>query len=435
MRRNTVGVGIVGYGVVGNGVVKLLRRKRAAIRRQAGVDIEIRRIAEREPARCRTSSVPSALFTPNMQDILDDPDIRIVVELIGGKTSARQIVTGALSRGKHVVTANKALLAARWGEIFSLVERTGATIRFESSVMAGVPVIRSLHEGLAGNNVTAFMGILNGTTNFILTRMEQRGVEFQKAVEEARKRGLCEADPALDVDGHDAADKLSILGSLASGQWLPPENIYTEGIRHLAHDDLAFGREQFGCDLKLLAVYKRRGSRAEARVHPTFIPGDHPLAAVRNEFNALYLQNDTAGPVMLYGKGAGQLPAASGVIADIIAQARIVAGRAAGDLRPPVNSSRSLVVVPMEEISSSFYLRFSTVDRPGVLSRIAGALGEHKVSIQSVHQRGRPDAHGVVAIVMATHTTREGDLRAAIRKIDAWKSIVRKKTVAIRIED
>jgi len=433
MNRNVVGIGVVGCGVVGSGVVRMLRRKRAAIRRQVGVDLEVRRIAEKDPRRVRDLSIPRALIAADMRAVLDDPEVSIVVELIGGRTAARECVLGALSRGKHVVTANKALLSAHWGEVFSLAERNAAAVRFEASVMAGVPIIRSLHEGLAGNAVNAMMGILNGTTNFILTRMAERGVEFPRAVEEARRRGLCEADPTLDVDGFDAAHKLSILASLASGRWLPPERIPTEGIRHVERDDLVAGREQFGCVLKLLAVYKRHGACAEARVHPAFIPADHPLAAVRHEFNAMYLSADAAGNVMLYGKGAGQMPAASGVVSDVLDLARSLACAAAPPVGVPARADDPLELIPPDRVAGRYYVRFTTVDRPGVLSAIAGALGRHGVSIASCHQRGRSD-QGPVAIVMTTHAARESDFRAAISEIDAMRAIVRKKTVAIRIE-
>jgi homoserine dehydrogenase len=300
--------------------------------------------------------------------------------------------------------------------------------------MAGVPIVRTLHDGLAGNTVHSMRGILNGTTNFILTRMARRSMDFSRAVAEAQKRGLCEADPTLDVDGLDAAHKLSILASLASGRWLPPSSIHTEGIRQVERDDIMFGREEFGCDLKLLAIYKRRGTRAEARVHPTFIALDHPLAAVQEEYNAIHLETDTAGPVMLYGKGAGGLPAASGVISDVITLAKAVAGGSTVPGGPRLEGAQPLPLISMDEIESRFYIRFSVADRPGVLSAIAGALGREGVSIASCHQRGRSD-QGPVAVVMTTHPTREGAFRAAIARVDGLKSIVRKPTVAIRIED
>ena len=434
MRRNTVKIGIVGCGVVGSGVVKILRRKRAAIRRRTGADVELGRIAEKDPSRITDRAIPRSLVTTDMRDILEDPDIRIVVELIGGKTAARELVFGALNRGKSVVTANKALLSERWNEVFGLARATGARIQFESSVMAGVPIIRSLHEGLAGNTVRSIMGILNGTTNFILTRMSERGVEFPRGLDEARKRGLCEADPSLDVDGFDAAHKLSILGSLASGRWIPPDAIHTEGIRHIERCDVITGLQEFGCDLKLMAIYKRRGAGVEALVHPCFIPTDHPLAAVRNEFNAIYMDCDAAGPVMLYGKGAGQMPAASGVVSDIIALAQSVQSGAVVRRLPAGIEEKPLDPIPIAEIERRYYLRFTTVDRPGVLSAITGALGKRMVSLASCYQRAQ-SAKGPVHIVMETHTSREGALRQAIREIDAMKSIVKKKTVVIRIED
>ncbi|HRU04737.1 MAG TPA: homoserine dehydrogenase [Candidatus Brocadiia bacterium] len=432
MPRDSIKVGVVGCGVVGAGVVKMLRRKRAAIRQMSGADIEIVRAVDKDPKRLASLDLPKSCLSADMSAVLEDPDIRVVVELIGGKGAARELVFAALSRGKNVVTANKALLSAFWPQIFTLSRKTGARIQFEASVMAGVPIIRGLHEGLVGNTVTSMTGILNGTTNFILTRMSQRGLHFAKAVEEARKRGLCEADPTLDVDGFDAAHKLAILGSLASGRWLPPEAVHTEGIRHIEPCDIAWGRQELGCDLKLLAIYKRQGSQVDARVHPAFVPSGHPLAAVRDEFNAAYIESDAAGPVMLYGKGAGQMPAASGVVSDVIAlavegagaHARIPAGFEKDPIRP----------IPLEDVESHFYLRFSTVDRPGVLAAITGALGAQSVSLATCVQRGRA-AQGPVAIVVTTHRCREGALRKALEKIDSMKDIICRKTILIRMLD
>jgi homoserine dehydrogenase len=301
--------------------------------------------------------------------------------------------------------------------------------------MAGVPVIRTLQEGLAGNHISSLLGILNGTSNFILTRMANRGVEFKRALDEARRKGLAEANASLDIDGYDAAQKLSILGSIALGKWVPPTDVHREGIGHIERADLEAARSQFGYVLRPLAIFKNRGDAVEARVHPTFVPEAHPLASVENEFNALLIHSDTAGPVTLAGKGAGERPAASGVISDIISLARAIHRGgdrgAAVPLQPGADRAR---VAPLSDVETKFYLHFSVVDRPGVLSFISGVLGKNLVSIATMHQRDRSE-QGAVPVIMVTHEAREGAVRKALAVIDAATSIAKRKTVAIRIEE
>jgi len=433
LATNNVRLGIVGLGTVGMDVLRTLRKNRAVVRSRCGTEVEVARVADRDVERLRACGLPPAKCSTTFQAILNDPAIEIVVELIGGAGAARELVTQALKAGKHVVTANKALLAAQWQEILSLAHRRRRALGFEASVMAGVPVIHSIEAGLAGNQIQSLFGILNGTTNFILTRMAQ-GLEFDSALHEARARGLCEADASLDIDGYDAAQKLAILGTISLGRRVPVAAIYREGIGQIERFDIEEARSQFDYVLRPLAVLKR-GRQVEARVHPTFIPTHHPLAAIENEFNALLIHTDTAGPITLSGKGAGGKPAASGVISDIVEVARAIRkGDGEAALVPAQPAPGSVRIAPIEEVQSKFYLRFSVVDRPRILAFISGALGRHGVSIATCHQLGRSE-RGAVPLIMVTHLTREGAMRRALSRIDASHRIVKRKTVVVRIEE
>jgi len=433
--KEEIKIAVVGLGTVGAGVVKALRRNRRVVRARCGADVAVRYAVDVDRKRLRATPLPKRCQAADYRVALDDPEIQIVVELIGGTTAALDLIVSALKAGKHVVTANKALLAKHWRRIFSLAHKRCCAIGYESSVMAGVPVIRALQEGLAGNSVSSLFGILNGTSNFVLTRMENERVEFKPALAEARRRGFCEADASLDIDGDDAAQKLSILGSIALRTWLPPSKICREGIGHLERLDLDEAREQFGYAIRPLAILKRTPGAVEARVHPTLVPLSHPLAAVEEEFNAVLINADTAGAVMLTGRGAGEKPAASGVISDIVSLSRAIrqggGGSALAPLRPV---AEKLVITPAQDVESKFYLRFSVVDRPNVLSYIAGALGKQGVSIDRCHQRGRSEK-GAVPVFMITHCAREGAVRRALAEIDSARRIIRRKTVAIRIEE
>ncbi len=354
---------------------------------------------------------------------------------MGGTIAARQIVLQALEAGKHVVTANKALLSEHWPELLNAARRSDTSLHFEASVMAGVPTVRALNEGLAGNTVQSILGILNGTTNYILTRMSDEGMTYAAALKEAQGAGLAEADPALDVEGVDAAHKLSILGSIALRRWLPPKNIHREGIGALENQDIRYGQEQFGYCLKLLAIFKQHRDRVEARVHPAFIPASHPLAAVKHEYNAVYITGDPVGSIMLYGAGAGQMPAASAVVSDLVGLARAIsAGVQAASLNPVEIEPKPIKPAPISDSESKFYLRVNVVDHPGVLSRIAGALGKHGVSISSLYQHGRSPS-GSVPVILITHTAKEGAVRAAVADVARMRSIVKARTVVIHIEE
>ncbi|MGO8702267.1 MAG: homoserine dehydrogenase [Candidatus Brocadiia bacterium] len=435
MRGSRIGIGVIGLGTVGGSVVGVLRRNRALVRERCGVGVEVRRAVDLDRKRLRAIGLAPQCLGSDFRAVLADPDVQIVVELIGGVGAAREVVLGALRAGKHVVTANKALLAAHWQEIFSLAQERRCAVGFEASVMAGVPVIRSIEEGLAGNVIPSLLGILNGTSNFILTRMAGRGMEFGRALNEARRKGLCEANASLDIDGHDAAQKLSILGSLALGKWLPPAEVHREGIGGIEREHLAEAQEQFGYVLRPLAIFKHAGGRVEARVHPTFVPRAHPLASVEDEFNAILITAETAGSVLLVGKGAGAKPAASGVISDVIGLARAIhQGGHEGMLVPLRPTKERVHVAPIEMVESKFYLRFSVIDRPGVLSYITGVLGKNHVSIATCDQRGRSE-RGTVPVIIITHRAREGAVRKALAETDSATRIVKRATVAIRIEE
>ncbi len=430
-----INVGLIGFGTVGEGVVRLLTERPELLSRRLGVPLVLKRVADIDPARPRKLSLPPGVFTDRNQDILDDPEIDIVVELIGGTTAARDLVLAAISRGKHVVTANKALLALHGNELFAAAAASQVEVAFEASVCGGIPIILALRQGLAANRIQEMLGILNGTANYILTRMSEEGSSFDQALQEAQARGYAEADPTLDVEGVDAAHKLAILMALAYGARVDFEAVSVEGISGLEPLDLQFARE-FGYVIKLLAITRNSDGALEARVHPTLIPRDHMLANVGGAMNAVYITGDAVGPILLYGQGAGMMPTASAVVSDILDLARNLS---LGLKRrvPPLGAGNALEtrrpIKPLEEVVTNYYFRFAALDRPGVLSQISGVLGRHHISIAAVIQKGR-EVRGAVPIVMITHEAREADVRQALKEIDALP-VVSPPTIMYRIED
>ena len=427
-----VGIGVAGFGTVGGGVLSILRSHARDIEARLGARIAVRRVAVRDPDKERMVDVDRRLLTTRYQDLLDDPEIAVVVELLGGTGEAYDLVTGALRRGKHVVTANKALLAARGEEIFRLAVAEGVDVYYEGAVCGGVPVIRTLREALASDRINALHGIVNGTTNFILTAMADRGEPIEVALAEAQRLGYAEADPTLDVSGGDAAQKLCILAQLAFGARLKPEDVLTEGIMGLRPEDFAWGREA-GYALKLLAIARRvEGDQIEARVHPAFIPAGSMLAGVRGAMNAVLLQSEALGPSMLFGQGAGAMPTGSAVVADIIDLTRNILSNSPG--RVPLPPDRPLVRLrPHEEIRTAYYLHFQVKDVPGVLARLASTLAGRRISIAAVQQREHLDEGAPVPLVIVTHQAREADLRAAIGEVDRQDTTVA-PTRLVRIE-
>ena len=432
--KSRIGVGIVGFGTVGTGVAKILLDNAALITRRAGVPIELVRVADLDIVRDRGVPLKPGLLTTDIKHILTDPDIDIVIELIGGYDTAKRVILETIAAGKHVVTANKALLALHGEEIFEAATRKGVDVGFEASVGGGIPVIRALTEGLAGNTIESVYGIINGTSNYILSRMTHEGHGFEEVLKDAQQAGYAEADPTFDVAGIDSAHKLAILVSLAYGTPVNFKEIYTEGITNITPTDIAYAK-QFGCTIKLLGIAKLVDGEIEARVHPTMLPSTSPIAQVEDVYNAIQLVGDAVGDVVLYGRGAGSMPTGSAVVSDVIAIGRNLLKGAIG--RVPVASfqqdqRRPLRLKPMEEISSLYYLRFTVVDRPGVLAQIAGELGRCGISISSMVQQGRREGQ-TVPVVIKTHTARERDVQTALREINR-KAFVSEPTRLIRVE-
>lgn len=432
----TVNVGIIGFGTVGAGAFEVLVANRRMIASRVGAEVAVKRIADLDITTDRGISVrpDPSLFTRDAMDIIRDPEIQVVVELIGGIETARTLILEAMHAGKHVVTANKALLAECGEEIYRTAEMHGVGLGFEASVGGGIPIIGALKGGLSANRIQSCIGILNGTSNFILTKMTQEDLPFQEAVSQAVRLGFAEDPPTLDVDGTDAAHKLAIIIALAFGAPVSFEEIFREGIVALTPDDIRFA-DEFGYRIKLLAIAKDRNDRIEARVHAAMIPKDHILANVNDAFNAIYLEGDFVGPNLYYGLGAGRRPTGSAVASDIIALARHI--RSGSPVRTPplahVNGPvRKIVIEPIEDLVTPYYFRVSAMDRPGVLSRIAGILADHNISIASVIQKGR-GRKGPVPIVMLTHEAKESGVRKAISLIDGL-DVVAEKTVVIRVE-
>jgi len=430
-----IGVGLLGFGTVGSGVVKILLENRQLIESRLGASLALKWIALRDLEKDRGVAVDASLVTTDPEMVVNDPEVDIVVELIGGYDPAKTFILKAIENGKHVVTANKALLAAHGDEIFSAASRKGVEVGFEASVGGGIPLIRSIKEGLVANSIQGLYGILNGTANYILTKMTDQGEAFSDVLKEAQKLGYAEADPTFDIEGIDTAHKLTILLSIAYGIPIDFEAVYTEGISKVTPLDIKFIKE-FGYRIKLLAISKDDGEAIEARVHPTLIPADAMLANVNEAYNALYIQGDAVGNVMFYGPGAGMMPTGSAVVSDLVDVARNILGGAVGRV-PSIGYQPAEVkarrIKSIEELETEYYFRFSAEDRPGVLSKISGILGRHQISIKSVHQKGR-DLVGAVPIVMITHEAKEAAVKEALSEIDQL-DIAKDKTVLIRIED
>lgn len=434
MKKDRIGVGVIGFGTVGTGVAKILLGSGALIRRRVGVPIELVRVADLDTVRDRGVALPPGVLISDARALIDDPAVDIVVELIGGYDAAKRFILDALAKGKPVVTANKALLAVHGEEIFEAAARQKVDLGFEASVGGGIPVIRALTEGLAANTILSLYGIINGTSNYILSRMTCEGQRFEDVLAEAQSAGYAEADPTFDVAGIDSAHKLAIMVSLAYGTPVNVKDIYTEGIARLTPVDISYA-EEFGYTIKLLGIAKSLDGEIEARVHPTMVPSASPIAQVEGVYNAIQLVGDAVGDIVLYGQGAGSMPTGSAVVSDVIAIARNLVSGVTGRVPPASflqDQRRPLRIRPMEEILSQYYLRFMVLDRPGVLSQIAGVLGRHNISIASVIQQGRKEGQTVPVVIM-THTARERDVQAALREIDQM-AFISEPTTLIRVE-
>ena len=434
METRVIKAGLIGFGTIGAGVVKLLQENSDVISERLGASLKLTRIADRD-IETKREVTPSSdvILSADAADILNDPEIEIVIELIGGYEPARSFVIEALEKGKRVVTANKALLAVHGEEIFEKAASTGTDIGFEASVGGGIPVIKALKEGLAANRLQTIDAIINGTANYILTEMTNKGFDFAPVLKEAQDLGYAEADPTFDIEGIDSAHKLAILTSLAFGTKISLEDIHTEGISGISKLDIKYATE-LGYKIKLLAIAKEMDGEIEARVNPTMIPVSALLANVEGVLNAVYVTGDAIGPTMYYGPGAGMMPTASAVVGDMIDLARDIMNGISGRVPPlAFRKLKKLKIRDMGQVVSKYYIRFSIVDSPGVLSVISGILGDHDISISSVLQKGRHEEKAVPLVVI-THEASEKNVRDALDKIDKL-DVVMDSSKLIRIED
>lgn len=431
--KKSINVGIIGFGTVGAGTARILLENAAIIQRRLGAPVVLKKISDLEITRDRGLNLNGIKLTTDAREVLHDPSIDIVVELIGGYKPAKEFILEAFKQKKHVVTANKALLAVHGEELYAAAEQAGVTLGYEASVAGGIPILAALRNGLAANNIKSIFGIVNGTCNYILTLMTNEGKQFGDVLKEAQAKGYAEADPTFDIEGIDSAHKLAILSMLAYGTPVKFEDIYTEGISKITPLDIDFARD-LGYKIKLLAITKMVNGEIEARVHPTMLPEDAPIATVNGVYNALSVTGDAVGSTLFYGRGAGDLPTGSAVVSDIVDIGRDILCNCAH--RAPIAAFKEragLKIRKMDDITSCYYLRFSAIDRPGVLSRITGVLGKNNISIESVIQKGRKAAEAV-PVVMMSHEALERDVRKALDEINTM-DCVSGPTMVIRVEE
>jgi len=430
-----INIGLLGCGTVGAGVAKLLIENKQLLNARVGADLNLKWVADIDIETDRGVQLPDGVFINDARKVVDDPDTEIIIEMIGGEGIAKDLILRAIENGKHVVTANKALLASQGNELFAAAAQKGVDLAFEASVGGCMPTIKSLRESLVGNHIKAMTGILNGTCNYILSKITDEGIPFVEALDQAQNQGYAEADPTLDIEGFDTAHKVAILAALAYGMEINLDDVYIEGISRITPLDIAFA-EQFGYRIKLLAISKFLNDRVEARVHPTMIPFDNLLTHINGTVNAVAVSGDAVGDILLCGHGAGMMPTASAVISDIVDIARNILCGTARRI-PPLSyqreNIRKIPILPIDDLVTHYYFRFSALDRPGVLSTISGILGKYDISIQSVHQKGRK-TNGAVPLVMLSHLVKEADVKRALSEISAL-DVVGDEPVLIRIED
>jgi homoserine dehydrogenase len=431
MKKDGINIGIIGFGIVGSGTAKVLLANKDILKERLGFELNLRRIADLDITTDRGIKIPEGVLTTDVNLLFNDPEIDIVVELIGGIKPAKDFILKAIQNGKHVVTANKALLATHGTDIFNAAREKGVEVGFEASVAGAIPIIKVMKEGLIANRIKAIYGIINGTSNYILTKMTDENVEFADALKEAQALGYAEADPTFDIEGIDTAHKLTILATLSYGIPLSFGSVHIEGISKITAQDINFASE-LGYKVKLLAITKEVEGEIELRVHPTMLPKDYLIAKVDGPFNAIYVEGDATGSTMYYGRGAGSVPTGSAVVSDIADIARNIQKNAIGRVPTIPNIAGEVRIRKMDDIASRYYFRFSALDKPGVLSKISGILGNHNISITSVIQKGRMVGEAVPLVVL-THEAKEKDMRQAIEEIDKLQ-VVMGKTVIIRVE-
>jgi homoserine dehydrogenase len=429
-KKDKIGIGILGYGVIGSGVAKTLTEKAKPLSAQAGCELEIKRILEKDAAKIKASKLDRSLFTQNVSDILDDKCIDIVIEVLGGENPARKFIKEALSKGKHVVTSNKEVISKHLPEFLALAQENGVDIMYEATVGGGIPLIAPFKQDLLANDISAIHCIINGTTNYILTQMATEGIDFNVALQQAQKLGYAEPDPTNDIEGIDAAYKLTILATLAFHAKVLPEYIYHEGISRLAACDFRYAKE-LGYEIKLLAIAKEQDGTIEVRVHPVFLPEDLLLAKVDGVYNAVQVEGDLVGRVLFYGRGAGPAPTSSAILADVIDLAQRI--KRGINLTPTLRLDPAKRIKPMSEIETRYYLRMNAADKPGVLAKIAKVLADKNVSISSVIQK-ESDSKDAAEIVLMTYPAKEQAMQEAMAEISRL-DVVKGIPNFVRVED
>ena len=422
----TINIGLIGFGTIGSGLVRALKENKNLLTERTGLRFVIRRICDKDISFPREVKVKRGILTRNSEEILSDPRIDVVVELIGGTRPALDYILKALQNKKPVVTANKSLLAEKGEIIFNTAYKNKVKVGFEASVAGGIPIIRSLREGFVANRIRGLYGIINGTTNYILSQMSEKKISFNQALREAEEKGYAERNSKLDISGTDSAHKLAILARLAYSSVCPWKRIYREGIEKITPLDIEYG-EELGYCLKLLAIAKLKDGGLELRVHPVLLPTAHPLSSIQGAYNGIYLTGDLIGETLFYGKGAGANPTASSVIADIVS----IAEGKGGELNW-MKAVKNRKINDIGELRTKYYFRFMALDKPGVLARIAASLGKHSISILTCLQKER--GKKVVPVVMLTHQARESSVQAALKEINHL-SVIKEKTVLIRVEE
>ena len=430
MAARSIGIGLMGLGVIGSGVVKVLMGKPETLAREAGSRLVLKKVLEQDSTKHGSMGLEPELFTTQFAELISHSEVDIVVELIGGEHPAFEYIKEALAHGKHVVTANKEVMAKHWSQLLAVAHQHQVSLRCEASVGGGIPLIGPFQEDLVANDISAIYGILNGTTNYILTQMAKEGLDFSVALEQAQELGYAEANPANDIEGIDAAYKLAILTTIAFGTEVGPENIYHEGISRLQARDFRYAQE-LGYAIKLLAIAKRAGDSIEARVHPVFIPEDSLLAKVDGVYNAIHVEGDLVGKVIFYGQGAGPSATSSAIVADIIDIAHNINRGTSSAPKLPFASERT--IKPMAEIETRYYVRMSVADRPGVLAQISKILGDHSISISSVIQKEADPSTQIAEIMIMTHPANEQEVQQALKEAEQLP-VVKEISNFVRVE-
>ena len=425
--RDIYNVGLIGFGTIGAGVVETFNRNLDLMEQKVGAKIKLKRIVDLDIETDRGVAVDINVLSTDINDILEDPEIDIVIELIGGYEPAKTFILKAMKHGKHVVTANKALLAKHWDEILKTANDNNVRICFEASVGGGIPLLEPLNERLAANHIQSIYGIINGTANYILTKMTEEGLDFEEVLLEAQEKGYAEQDPTFDIEGHDTAQKLIILTILGFGTYVKQDKFHVEGISKIKQEDIEFIKNELGYSIKLLAIARIENGKLEVRVHPTLISSDHLLASVNGVFNGVYLVGDIVGPVMLYGPGAGMMPTASAVVGDCL---DIMENMGRPNIYGPKDTEVQ-EIKDIEDICSKYYLRLTVIDKPGILHAISGILSKFDISLESVNQR-RKNEGKEVPIFLVTHVALEKNIRNAVEEIDKL-DLVKENTLFIRV--